>query len=225
MMPRWRRRGDFAGDEVLADGGEVVVDALAVGLEAGFVPGGAELAAAADVGEDEDAAVLEPELADGGGVARGFGDFEAAVGVEQRGVGAVVLHVFAVDDEVGDLGAVFGGGFELLDDVVGGVEAGGLGLFELEGGGGGVADVERERGEEAGDVEEEGVVGVVGGDDADGDVVGDGERFLVQPAGGGRVDVGAALDVVERGEEEMVFGGADCRRGTPARWARRRRRA
>ena len=47
-----------------------------------------------------------------------FGDLEAAVCGEERGVGAVVLEVFAVDDEVGDFGAVFGGGEELFDDVV-----------------------------------------------------------------------------------------------------------
>ena len=79
---------------------------LAMGLEAGLVPGGAELAAAADVGEDEDAAALQPQLADDAGVARGFGDLEAAVGRQQGGVGAVVLDVLAVDDEVGDFGAV-----------------------------------------------------------------------------------------------------------------------
>ena len=61
-------RGDLAGDEILADGGEVVVDALAVGLQAGLVPGGAELAAAADVGQDVDAAALQPELAEDAGV-------------------------------------------------------------------------------------------------------------------------------------------------------------
>ena len=127
-MPRWRGRGDAAGDEVFADGGEVVVDALAVGLEAGLMPGGAELAAAADVGEHKDAAVLEPQLADVGRVAGRLGDLEAAVGVEQRGVGAVELHVLGVDDEVGNLGAVLGGGFILLDHVVGGVELRGLGL-------------------------------------------------------------------------------------------------
>ena len=95
---------------------------LAVGLEAGLVPCGAELAAAADVGEDVDAAALEPELADDAGVARGLGDLEAAVGGHEGGVGAVVLDVLAVDDEVGDLGAVGGGGLELFDDEVGGVE-------------------------------------------------------------------------------------------------------
>ena len=79
---------------------------LAVGLEAGLVPCGAELAAAANVGEDVDAAAFKPEFADDAGVARCLRDLEAAVGGHQRGVGAVVLDVLAVDDEVGDLGAV-----------------------------------------------------------------------------------------------------------------------
>ena len=43
--------------------GEVVVDHLALRLQAGLVPGRPELAAAADVGEHVDAAVLEPQLA------------------------------------------------------------------------------------------------------------------------------------------------------------------
>ena len=62
-------RGDLAGEHVLADRGEVVVDELAVGFEAGLVPCGAELAATPDVGEDVDAAALEPQLADDAGVA------------------------------------------------------------------------------------------------------------------------------------------------------------
>ena len=81
------------------------------------MPCGAELAAAADVGEDVDAAALEPEFAEGSGVGWRVGDLEAAVCGEEGGVRAVVLEVFAVDDEVGELGAVFGGGEELLDDV------------------------------------------------------------------------------------------------------------
>jgi hypothetical protein len=57
-------RGDLAGDEIAAYGGEVIVDALAVGLEAGFVPGWTELAASANVSEDRDATALKPELAE-----------------------------------------------------------------------------------------------------------------------------------------------------------------
>ena len=85
----------------------VVVDALAMSFEAGFVPGWTELASAANVGEDKDAAVLEPKLADDRRITRRHGHLESAIGIEQRGVGAVVLDVFPVDDEVGDAGAVF----------------------------------------------------------------------------------------------------------------------
>ena len=88
------------------------------------MPCGAELAAAADVGEDVDSAALEPELAEGSGVGGRARDLEAAVCGEEGGVGAVVLEVFAVDDEVGDFGAVFGGGEELFDRVFRGVELG-----------------------------------------------------------------------------------------------------
>ena len=95
----------------------------------------------------------------------------------------------------------------MLGDIVGGVEAGGLGLFEGERAGGGVAEEERGRGEEAGDAEEEVVAGVAGGDDADADVGRDGE-LLVAPAGErGGVDVGAALHVFERGDEQAGLGG------------------
>ena len=146
----------------MADGGEVVVDDLAVGLEAGFVPGGAELAATADVGEDVDAAALKPELADDAGVARGLGDLEATVGGHERGVGAVILDVFAVDDEVGDLGSVGGGGLELFDDEIGGVELRGQGFCGFQGCCGCVAQEKRCGREEAGGFEEEVIVGGVG---------------------------------------------------------------
>jgi len=53
-------RGDVAGEEVLTYGGEVLVDALAMGLESGVMPGGAELAAATYVCQDERAASFKP---------------------------------------------------------------------------------------------------------------------------------------------------------------------
>ncbi len=56
---RRRRDAPFA-IEVFGDGDEVVVRALPVLLQRGFVPVGTELAAAADAGDDEDAAALEP---------------------------------------------------------------------------------------------------------------------------------------------------------------------
>jgi len=54
------RRGDLARDEIFGHGGEVVVDALAMRLQPGFVPRGAELAAAANVGQNKHAALLDP---------------------------------------------------------------------------------------------------------------------------------------------------------------------
>ena len=52
------------------------------------------------------------------------------------------------------------------------------------------------------------VVGGVGGGDADAEIVGDVE-LLACPGVVGfvSVDIRAALDVVERGEDEMIFGG------------------
>ena len=57
-------------------------------------------------------------------VERRHGDLKAAVRVHEGGVGAVVLDVLVADEEVRDFGAVFGGGLELFDDEVGGVELG-----------------------------------------------------------------------------------------------------
>src|SRR5258708_35842231 len=105
-----------------------------MGLEAGLVPGGAELAAAANVGQDEDAAAFKPEFADNAGVARSLRELEAAVGRHQRGVGAVVLDVFAVDDEIRDFGAVGWAGVQLFVEEVGGVELSGQSFCRVEGG-------------------------------------------------------------------------------------------
>ena len=66
------RRSDLAANEVLAHGGEVVVDDLALGLEPGFVPGGTELATTADVRQHVDAALLQPEFAGDGVISRRF---------------------------------------------------------------------------------------------------------------------------------------------------------
>ncbi len=60
------RRGDLALDQVLGDGGEVFVGPVPVLLERGLVPLRAELAAAADVGDHVDAALLQPGRADDG---------------------------------------------------------------------------------------------------------------------------------------------------------------
>ncbi len=60
LDPEPPRAGDLAGDEVAANRGEIVIDDLALGLEARLMPRRAEFAPAADVGEDIDAAALKP---------------------------------------------------------------------------------------------------------------------------------------------------------------------
>ena len=116
------RGRDLARDQVLRDGGEVVVDQLPVRLEPRFVPRRTELAAAADVGQHEHAAVLEPELAGGAGVGRRHRDLESAIGGEHRRVGAVELHRLRVHDEVRHLGSVLRRRLALLDGVARRVE-------------------------------------------------------------------------------------------------------
>ncbi len=97
---------------------------------------------------------------------------------------------------------------ELLDDVVARIEEGLLGFDDGEGAFCRVAEQDGWWGEEAVDGEEEAIVGGAGRDDAYGAVVFDGEAFAgplaVVIVG---VDIGAALDVVEGGNQEMVFGG------------------
>src|SRR6478735_1476532 len=83
------RRRDLLRDQVLRDGGEVVVDHLAMRLETRVVPCGAELSPAANVGQNVHAAALEPELADGTGVEGSQRHLEAAIGIQQGGVRAV----------------------------------------------------------------------------------------------------------------------------------------
>lgn len=53
-------RGDLAGEEILADCSEVLVNAFAMGFEASVMPGWAELTATTYVGKDEGSASLKP---------------------------------------------------------------------------------------------------------------------------------------------------------------------
>ena len=200
-------RGDLAGEQILTDGSEVFVDALAMGFETGFMPGWAELAAATYICEDEDTTSLKPQFAKDRIVERRHGDLKSAIGVHQSGIRAVVLDVFAANEEVWDFGSVFGGRLELFDDEVGGVELGGKSLCRLQASRSSVAQKERGRREEAGGLEEEFVVGAVGRGDVDTEIVGDVELLTSPGVFVVSVDVGATLNVVERGDEQVVFGG------------------
>eukprot|EP00966_Prymnesium_polylepis_P092566 2142817-Prymnesium_polylepis.1 len=95
------------------------------------MPAWAILAAATNVGDRLDAAASEPRGADRARIARGEGDLEAAVAVEQRGVGAVEGHALRPEQEVGHLRAV-GARREMLGTLEPrGVEEGGRLLERL----------------------------------------------------------------------------------------------
>src|SRR6185436_21143454 len=99
-------RGDLAGDEVARDGGKVFEVADVVLFHGGLVPGRSELAPAADVGEDVDAASREPGGSEDSAVLGDHGVFESAVRVEKRRSGAVGLRPFGTNHEVRDFRAV-----------------------------------------------------------------------------------------------------------------------
>ena len=105
-MPR--RRGEVMRrvDQIVADCREVVIDALPMGLQSGLMPSGTKLAAASNVGEDEYSAALQPELADGGRVARRLGKLKTAIGCQQRRICTVVLDVIAPHDKIRHFGSI-----------------------------------------------------------------------------------------------------------------------
>ena len=104
-----------AGDEI----GEGVHLAMHA---AGIVPGLAEFAAAADVGDGEDHAAVEQTEAIGA-ERNGHGEAVAAVAVEKERGAAIARGVVAIDDGDGDFGAVGGGGVEALGAVESGIVA------------------------------------------------------------------------------------------------------
>ena len=122
VVPRCGGRSDLPLDQVLADGDEVLIRLVSVGLERRAVPLRAELAAAADVGDDVDASLLEPGRADGGSVGGTHGDLESAVAVEQGRILAVEGEILAGHLEIGDAGAVLRDGLVLRDGQALGVE-------------------------------------------------------------------------------------------------------
>ncbi len=127
-----RRRGHLARDQVAGHRGEILVGAVAVGLERGLVPARAVLAAASDVGHHVHTALLQPAHAHATRISRGQRDLEAAIAVQQGRVAAVVGDVPGTHHEVGHAGAVLGGGEVLLDHAAFGVEERRHGLEHLD---------------------------------------------------------------------------------------------
>ncbi len=193
--------GVAVGDEEFGRGDEVVEDVLLVLAGAGLVPPFAELAAAAEGGLGEDAAELHPEDA-GGGELGHERDAEAAVAVEQGGVGAVEREVAAVGDEHGQVGAVGGGDVDLGGFEVGGVEAEVRRAEHGGGAGGHVEAVDGAGGGEVGEDEEGFGVGALAGEAGDGADAG--EREALEEVAFGRVELDEALGAVEVGGDEGV---------------------
>src|SRR6185369_15853644 len=106
---------DLGSDEVLRDRREIVVDQLAIHAEAGVMPLRPELAAAANVGEDVNAALLEPQLATSRRIGGRLRALKPAISVDERRIVVIERHVAAIDDEIGDLGPVARGSLALID--------------------------------------------------------------------------------------------------------------
>src|SRR4029450_13162118 len=84
--------GDLARDEVSRNRREILEVVDVVLAHRGLVPGRAELAATADIGEDVRSSAGEPRGSERRAVRGDLGDFEAAVSVEKRRSGAVRLR-------------------------------------------------------------------------------------------------------------------------------------
>src|SRR5439155_8594241 len=102
------RARDPPSNEIGRHGGEVIVRALLALADTGFMPGGAELAAAANVGDHIDAAAPEPGLAHAHGIGRDERDEKPAVAVEDCGRAAIKSKVLRPDLEIGDVHAIVG---------------------------------------------------------------------------------------------------------------------
>src|SRR5207237_1020169 len=96
-------------------GDEVIVSALAVAFAGCLMPDRAELAAAADVGQDVGDPAFQQSRADAGIIVRQHRDFETAVGVKQGGIISIILEALAADLEIRDFGPIFGSGFVLAN--------------------------------------------------------------------------------------------------------------
>ena len=129
-MPSCLRRGQAAPRQILGDRRKIVIGALPVLLDRRLVPGRAELAAAADVGERPDIALLEPQPAAQPRIPRHLRALEAAIAVEQRRRRTGL--VLPPHDEIRNHGAVLRCRLELLGGIGRGIETRRLGFDGLK---------------------------------------------------------------------------------------------
>ena len=113
---------EFFGDEMAGGSDEIGEGVELVVHAAGVVPGLAEFATAADVGDGEDDAAIEKADAVGA-KGNGHGEAVAAVAIEEERGAAIARSAEAIDDGEGNLRAVGSGGVETLAAVEGGVVA------------------------------------------------------------------------------------------------------
>src|SRR5262245_11034733 len=116
------RAGDAASHEIGCNGGQVVLRAPLMLTDAGIVPGGAELPAAADIGNHIDAAVLEPGFADICVIARKQRNEEAAVSIDNSWCVAIAGEIPGSNLKIGNEYAVIGKRLVLCDGESGRIE-------------------------------------------------------------------------------------------------------
>ncbi len=93
-------RRHAAIDQILGDGGEVLIGAMTIRLQRGMVPGRAILAASPDIGDDINAAPFEPGTPNRTAIGGGPCDLEPAVAIQQCWSRAVQRQVARTDLEI-----------------------------------------------------------------------------------------------------------------------------
>src|SRR6185437_2874497 len=200
------RARDSPLDEILRDGGEVVVHHLAMRLETRFMPRRTELTAAADVREYPHSAMFKPQLADVRRIIRRLRHLEPAVGIEDRWIVAVQLHAAPMHHKVRYMGAILGRRLELLDDVTRRIELGRERLDRRQSARLRVHQPYRARSQESGNAKECRVRMRIGIDYADGEIVRELELRPCPPARAcWRVCVRASTHIVELRDDERVL--------------------
>ena len=170
-------------------------------LDSGLVPLLAVFAAAAQIGDREEAAAFHPRHDPRAELGQ-HTDVEAAIGVEQRGVRAVELHALAMDEGHGDAGSILAGIEDLLGFELRGVEAQ---LAPAHDGGGIAAQVEAVDGARGG-VAGEGEEGLAAALPAREELhlAGAGQAHFILQASIQSVDLDLAGSVLEVSRDEAV---------------------